>query len=321
MSPAEFCRELEAYLCRKNEGHLIRIVGPVFGTVTGWAEQGIPLKVAFRGIDRYFDRHQKRPHQPRRRPVPIQFCEADILDAFDEWRRALGLSATAARSLATPSAENQEERPLDGATLASASSDSAGGPTGSTASTASGRDTRRPGAVGSVGPGADAEARAGHGVERRDSESDADPRAAGADTAAREVVHARRKPGLQLHIDRVMARLTQRRVDVAGGSALGDAIDRILGQLDALRADAKGLRGDARERVVAGLGVLDRVLLDGAAAALDAAALAAVRAEAARELEAFRSRMAPAAFDQAAEAAADRLMRERLRLPTIRVDE
>ena len=102
MSPAEFCRELEAYLCRKNDGHLIRIVGPVFSTVTGWAEQGIPVKVACRGIDRYFDRVQ---HKPRRRPVPIQFCEADILDAFDEWRRALGLSAPAARSLATPSAE------------------------------------------------------------------------------------------------------------------------------------------------------------------------------------------------------------------------
>src|SRR5215470_14086154 len=102
MSPAEFCRELEAYLCRKNDGHLIRIVGPVFGTVTAWAEQGIPLKVAFKGIDRYFDRQQ---HKSRRRPVPLQFCEADILDAFSEWKRAVGLSASAARSLATPAAD------------------------------------------------------------------------------------------------------------------------------------------------------------------------------------------------------------------------
>src|SRR5690242_13780319 len=105
MSPAEFCREIEAYLCRKNDGHLIRIVGPVFGTVTGWAEQGIPLKVAFQGIDRYFDRATQKGRVARRRPVPIQFCEADILDAFDAWRRALGLSATAARSLDSPRAE------------------------------------------------------------------------------------------------------------------------------------------------------------------------------------------------------------------------
>lgn len=251
MSPAEFCRELEAYLCRKNEGHLVRIVGPVFGTVTGWAEQGIPLKVAFRGIDRYFDRHQKKPHQPRRRPVPIQFCEADILDAFDEWRRALGLSATAAR---------------------------------------------------------------GEAGEPTTTAVDAEP-------AAPEAALGRRKAGLQVHIDRVMARLTQRRVDGGGGAALGEAIDRILGRLDALRADAKGLRGDARERVVMALGALDRELLDGAAAALDAAALAAVRAEGARELEAFRARMAPEAFGQAADAAADRLIRERMRLPVIRVDE
>src|SRR5215472_11916642 len=105
MSPAEFCREIEAYLCRKNDGHLIRIVGPVFGTVTGWAEQGIPLKIAFRGIDRYFERQERKSRrggalQPRRRPVPIQFCEADIRDAFDEWRRATGLSAAAVREMA-----------------------------------------------------------------------------------------------------------------------------------------------------------------------------------------------------------------------------
>src|SRR5262245_11584607 len=123
MSPAEFCRELEAYLCRKNDGHLIRIVGPVFSTVTGWAEQGIPLKVAFQGIDRYFDRTHRKG--ARRRPVPIQFCEADILDAFDAWRRALGLSATAARSLDNSRAEEEGEGlptlPASGSAAASAS--------------------------------------------------------------------------------------------------------------------------------------------------------------------------------------------------------
>jgi len=30
MDPAEYCREIENYLCQKNEGHLIRIVGPAF---------------------------------------------------------------------------------------------------------------------------------------------------------------------------------------------------------------------------------------------------------------------------------------------------
>jgi len=194
MSPAEFCRELEAYLCRKNEGHLIRIVGPVFGTVTAWAEQGIPLKVAFKGIDRYFERQS---HKPRRRPIQIQFCEADILDAFDEWRRALGVSATEARADAA-----------DGAGAA---------------------------ALAAAGAGGSADTRA---------------RGEGDDAASAAGAPARRKAALQTHIDRVMARLTQRRVDAGVASAFAEAIDGILARLDTLRADAKGARSDARDRVV-----------------------------------------------------------------------
>jgi len=91
MTPEEYCREVEDYLCRKNEGHLIRIVGPAFEQVCGWATQGVPLKIAFRGIDQYCDRYYAKG--PRRRPVRIEFCEADILDLFDNWRRALGVTA------------------------------------------------------------------------------------------------------------------------------------------------------------------------------------------------------------------------------------
>jgi hypothetical protein len=93
MTADEYCREIETYLCRKNDGHLIRIVGPSFDRVTGWGERGVPIKVAFRGIDRYFERYYTRG--PRRRPVRIDFCEADVLDAFDEWRRAVGMLQTA----------------------------------------------------------------------------------------------------------------------------------------------------------------------------------------------------------------------------------
>ena len=87
-----YCRQLEAYLCRKNDGHLIRIVGPAFEQVCGWAERGIPLTLAMRGIDRYFERYYSKG--PRRRPVRIEFCEADVLDVFDEWRRAVGVAVT-----------------------------------------------------------------------------------------------------------------------------------------------------------------------------------------------------------------------------------
>jgi len=90
IDPESYCRDIEAYLCRKNDGHLIRIVGPAFEHVSRWASQGIPLKVTFTGIDRYFERYYRKG--ARRRPVRIEFCEADVLDAFDDWRRAVGVA-------------------------------------------------------------------------------------------------------------------------------------------------------------------------------------------------------------------------------------
>ena len=96
MQIAQYCREIETYLCQKNDGHLIRVVGPSFELVSRWAAEGVPLKVAFSGIDRYVERYYRKG--PRRRPVRIDSCEADVLDVFDEWRRALGLAA--ARPLA-----------------------------------------------------------------------------------------------------------------------------------------------------------------------------------------------------------------------------
>jgi hypothetical protein len=91
----DYCRQLETYLCQKNGGHLVRIVGPAFEQVRGWAEQGIPLNVARRGIDRCVERrHEKQRSQrsaARPRPIRIEFCEHDILDVYEEWRRAVGV--------------------------------------------------------------------------------------------------------------------------------------------------------------------------------------------------------------------------------------
>jgi len=88
-----YCRAVETYLCRKHGGHLIRIVGPAFEQVCGWAARGIALPIVFRGIDRYFERYFSKGS--RRRPARVEFCEADILDVFDEWRRAVGVGAVA----------------------------------------------------------------------------------------------------------------------------------------------------------------------------------------------------------------------------------
>ncbi|MBS1819620.1 MAG: hypothetical protein JSU08_16930 [Acidobacteria bacterium] len=108
MELSDYCRELEAHLCRKNDGHLIRIAGPSFDVVSRWAEQGVPLKVALRGIDRYFERYYRKG--PRRRPVKIDFCEADVLDVFDEWRRATGVSVAASGDASEPPAEPSARR-------------------------------------------------------------------------------------------------------------------------------------------------------------------------------------------------------------------
>jgi hypothetical protein len=101
-----YCRDIEAYLCRKNDGHLIRITGPAFEQVQGWASQGVPLKVAEAGIDRYFERYYRKG--PRRRPVRIEFCEADVLDAFDDWRRAVGVARVVADPAGGPDVEEPQ---------------------------------------------------------------------------------------------------------------------------------------------------------------------------------------------------------------------
>jgi hypothetical protein len=269
MSPGEFCREIETYLCRKNEGHLIRIVGPVFEKVCGWATQGVPIKIAYRGIDRYFERQHAKGPGPRRRPIRVEFCEADILDAFDEWRRAVGVTASAA---------------------AAGASGDAGVRAGASAT------------------GPDASRVCGVGGAAEDGATDAE------DTHS----HAKRKPGLQTHIDRAMARLTQRRMD--SGALLGEVIDRVLGELDTLRATARGARNDSRTALIDRLTAIDRDLMTAAREALEVSALDDLRREAARELEPFRSRMPADAFRETSEAALERLIRERWRLPSLRPD-
>jgi hypothetical protein len=228
--PVDFCREIETYLCRKNDGHLIRVVGPSFDLVSSWASQGVPLKVAFKGIDRYFERYYKKG--PRRRPVKIDFCEADVLDVFDEWRRSTGVTGPA------PSAQ-----PLAPASRS-----------------------------------------------------------------------------LPSHLERVVARLTNARATGALGDEFDALVDRISGELDIAKEKSGGLRGEARKALVARLAELERELLAQARARLDEAALAALARDAEGELAPFRIAMAPDVFARAREAAIDRLVRERFRLPIVTFD-
>jgi hypothetical protein len=228
---ADYCRELETYLCRKNDGHLIRIVGPAFEQVCGWSTRGIPLKLAMRGIDRYFERYYAKG--PRRRPVRVEFCEPDVLDVFDEWRRSVGVSSAEDSSAADPLGPRQ---------AASAGS-------------------------------------------------------------------------LPAHLERVIARLTTLRA--GEDRSLDSAVDAIVRELDASRAKAKTIRGDAREILLDRLQELDASLIEAVRAQCDTGTLQELEAEADEELRPFRGRMPSEAYEQSHRACVDRLLRDRARLPTI----
>ena len=233
MQIEDYCREIEAYLCQKNDGHLIRVVGPSFEVVAGWAEQGVPLKIACAGIDRYFERYYRKG--PRRRPVKIDFCDADVLDVFDDWKRATGLSASVP-SAAIPNPQSALRNP----------------------------------------------------------------------TAS-----------LPSHLERVVLRLTSARASGSLGDAFDALIDRAAAELDVARAKAGGLRGEARQALLDRLAALDAEFLQQARSTLDEATQLSLAREAESELAGFRGGMTAESLARAREAAIDRLVRERVKLPTI----
>ena len=240
MDSPDYCREIESYLCRKNDGHLIRITGPSFEIVTGWADQGVPLKVAFSGIDRTFERYYRKG--PRRRPLKIDFCDADVLDVFDEWRRATGVTG--------------------------------------------------------VGAGDD---------ESHDSESHKSP-------IPNPKSH---RQSLPAHLERVVTKLSSARAKGALGAEFDDLIDRVAKELDGARESTAGLRGPARQAALDRLSALDAELVRRVRDGLEPAAGTDFSREAESELAPFRAAMSAEAYARAREAAIDRLVRERLDLPTI----
>ena len=89
MDPGTYCRDVESYLCRRNGGHLIRIVGPAFALVCAWARKQIPLSIVCKAIDSVVERRESSGMT--RRPVRIEYCEDDVSELFREWRRAVGV--------------------------------------------------------------------------------------------------------------------------------------------------------------------------------------------------------------------------------------
>jgi hypothetical protein len=111
--------------------------------------------------------------------------------------------------------------------------------------------------------------------------------------------------------------LTSARASGKLGAAFDEIIDRVAGELDNARAEARGLRGQARQDLIARLATLDSEIVEAARAAMDDAARDELAREASTELASFRQRMAGDAFAKALEGAVARLVRERFDLPTI----
>jgi hypothetical protein len=66
----------------------VRIVGPSFEIVRGWADSGVPISLVQRAIDVCSERRESRREASR--PLRIEFCEAEVRDQFQRWRRAVG---------------------------------------------------------------------------------------------------------------------------------------------------------------------------------------------------------------------------------------
>ena len=104
----EFCRRVEEHLTRVNEGQLIRVVGPAFELVRGWALEGMPLSVVTHGIDVKAERHRAGRST---RPLRLEFCEADVRQVYTRWRRSVGLSSAGLSSEDNQERHEAEKRP------------------------------------------------------------------------------------------------------------------------------------------------------------------------------------------------------------------
>jgi hypothetical protein len=111
--------------------------------------------------------------------------------------------------------------------------------------------------------------------------------------------------------------LTSARANGSLGAEFDPLIDRVSNELDAARSSAAGVRGAARQALLDRLAQLDEALVRQARSSLDEATRGTIAREAEEELAGFRAAMPPDGYTRAREAAIDRIVRERLGLPTV----
>ena len=95
------------------------------------------------------------------------------------------------------------------------------------------------------------------------------------------------------------------------------AADHLLVELAAVGEAAKTTRGAARDELAARLAALDVTLVAAMRAAAPASLLAQLERDAERDLAPFRGRLAGDAWARSITITTDRLLRDRLGLPTL----
>lgn len=77
--------EIEEHFVRKRGKNLL--ISPLdWCLIELWRDEGIPLHVVLRGIDRSFDSAEKRQ---KKRPRSLFYCHPAILEAYEEYREAM----------------------------------------------------------------------------------------------------------------------------------------------------------------------------------------------------------------------------------------
>ncbi len=128
-----------------------------------------------------------------------------------------------------------------------------------------------------------------------------------------------RRVSLARHLQRAVDRLSLSASRLDLDPALRDALDAVLQEVAAIGERARGARGPARQAIAAELAALDARMLTAVRTAVGAEGVDRLSAEAAADLAAYRGRLAPDVWRRSVTLGADRLLRDRLGLPTLEV--
>ena len=126
---------------------------------------------------------------------------------------------------------------------------------------------------------------------------------------------------LPAHLERVIVRLTTLRAGARFTAEADRTIADAIRELDAARAGAAHLRGEARSAFIARLREIDLALVHEIRESIGSAERQVLEREAQDDLAPFKGGMTGEAYEHAVEASATRLLRDRTGLPIVAYDD